>query len=45
MAHVSAVGADELGAGRSAKGLGFEKEETWESWYEISMFCLEPKRG
>jgi hypothetical protein len=26
MAHVSPVGADELGGGRSAKSLGFEKE-------------------
>ena len=29
------MGADELGtgSGRSAKGLGFEKEgETWETW-------------
>jgi hypothetical protein len=44
------VGADELGtgSGRSAKSLGFVRrkgEETWESWYGISMLVLSPKEA
>jgi hypothetical protein len=45
MVHEVCCGSGGVGAGRSAKSLGLEKEETWETWYEISMFCLEPKRG